>query len=71
MSAFRLTDYEFADVQRIVTSYNMTPLYGKRAAARTLVEAIESIHSGACARHLRETQEELEFKRKETKTGGK
>ena len=64
MSNFHLTEYEFADVQRLVSGYQLAPLYGKREAARSLVELIGAIHDRARARYLHERQQESEFKRK-------
>ena len=64
MSNFHLTEYDFSDVQRLVSGYQLAPLYGKREAARSLVELIGAIHDKARARYLHETEQESEFKRK-------
>ena len=65
MSNFHLTEHEFADMQRLVSSYELTPLYGRREAARFLVQAIGEINDKARARSLHEKFEEDDFKRKD------
>jgi hypothetical protein len=64
MSVFHLTESEFADVQRLVSSYELTPLYGRREAARSLVQTIGEINDKARARSLHEKFEEDNFERK-------